>query len=180
MLLFLMNDFLNTMLGRIQSCAAGLGMQLSAAVYADASATPGIVQRRGIGKVRHICTHCLWLQVAHATKRLVFEKIDGGRNPSDRLTKQFSELLMDRHMKFIGAEAESGRAETAPEQSLLDFPKSYVFGCRVIEQDALRMSDDRHNTVTNDTARNDHDNQTRRLQRRRMDMSCRSHVATIK
>ena len=43
----------------IQSCASDLGMQLSAAVYADASAALGIVQRRGIGKVRHIRTPCL-------------------------------------------------------------------------------------------------------------------------
>ena len=58
----------------IQSCAADLGMEFSTAVYADASTAPGIVQRRGIGKVRHIRTQCLWLQEAHATKRLAFDK----------------------------------------------------------------------------------------------------------
>ena len=35
----------------IQSCASDLGIQFSAAVYSDASAALGIVQRRGIGKV---------------------------------------------------------------------------------------------------------------------------------
>ena len=34
----------------IQSCASDLGIQLSAAVYANASAALGIVQRRGMGK----------------------------------------------------------------------------------------------------------------------------------
>ena len=108
-----------------QLCASDLGMQLSAAVYADASAALGIVQRRGIGKVRHIHTQCLWLQEAHATKRLAFEKTDGRRKPSDLFAKNLSELLMDRRMKLIGAEAESGQAETAPEQSLSDGHKSH-------------------------------------------------------
>ena len=73
-------------------------MTMGGSVYADASAALGIIQRRGIGKMRHIQTQCLWLQEAHATKRLRFEKIDGSRNPSDLLTKHFSEILMDRHM----------------------------------------------------------------------------------
>ena len=98
----------------IQSCAKDLGITLGASVYADASAALGIIKRRGIGKLRHIQTQCLWLQEAHATKRLHFEKIDGSRNPSDLLTKHLSEVLMDRHMKVIGALPEDGRAATAP------------------------------------------------------------------
>ena len=58
----------------IQSCAMDLGLAYDGVVYADASAALGIVQRRGIGKVRHIRTQSLWLQEAHATKRLGFEK----------------------------------------------------------------------------------------------------------
>ena len=110
----------------IQSCAADIGMQFSAALDAEASAALGIVQRRGIGKARHIRTQCLWLQEAHATKRLAIDHIDGSRNPSDLFTKHRGELLMDRRTKVIGAEAESGRAGTAPELSLLDVSKLYV------------------------------------------------------
>ena len=76
----------------IQPCASDLGMQLSAAVYADASAALGIVQRRGIEKVRHIRTQCLWLREAQATKRLAFENIDGSRKPSDLFTNDLSSL----------------------------------------------------------------------------------------
>ena len=56
-------------------------------IQSDASAALGIMQRRRIGKVRHIWTQSLWFQEAHATKRLGFEKIDGSRNPSDLMTK---------------------------------------------------------------------------------------------
>ena len=71
----------------LQACARDLGLDYKLAVYADASAALGIVKRRGIGKVRHIRTQSLWLQEAHAEKRLAFEKIDGSRNPADLLTK---------------------------------------------------------------------------------------------
>ena len=98
----------------IQACAKDLGIPFGVSVYADASAALGIIKRRGVGKLRHIRTQSLWLQEAHATKRIHFEKIDGSRNPSDLLTKHLAEILMDRHMRVIGALPEDGRASTAP------------------------------------------------------------------
>ena len=58
----------------IQSCAVDVALMYKGTIYADASAALGFVQRRGIGKVRHIRTQSLWLQMVHATKRLGFEK----------------------------------------------------------------------------------------------------------
>ena len=78
--------------------------------------------------MRHIQTQCLWLQEAHATKRLHFEKIDGSRNPSDLLTKHLSEILMDRHMKVIGALPEDGRASTAPTLASLGINQQPLLG----------------------------------------------------
>ena len=46
----------------IQSCARDMGLVYDGTIFADASAAPGIVMRRGIGKVRHIRTQSLWLQ----------------------------------------------------------------------------------------------------------------------
>ena len=98
----------------LQACARDLGVSYKLAVYADASAALGIVKRRGIGKVRHIRTQSLWLQEAHAEKRLAFEKIDGSRNPADLLTKYLSEILLDRHLQFLNCTPEDGRAALAP------------------------------------------------------------------
>ena len=64
----------------MQACAQDLGISMSVAIYSDASAALGIVQRRGIGRVRHIRTQSLWLQEAHAQRRIAFEKVDGSRN----------------------------------------------------------------------------------------------------
>ena len=111
----------------IQACAVDLGMKLEGVVYADASAALGIVQRRGVGKVRHIRTQSLWLQEAHATKRLGYEKIDGARNPSDLMTKHLADTLQQRHLDFMNAHAASGRAETAPMLSSVDEDR-YLLG----------------------------------------------------
>ena len=104
----------------IQSCAGDLSLQFDGTTCADASAALGIVQRRGIGKVRHIRTQSLWLQEAHATKRLGFEKIDGSRNPSDIMTKHLTDTLQQRHLEFMHTKAESGRAETALTLNVLE------------------------------------------------------------
>ena len=82
----------------LQSCAKDLGIELGAGIYADASAAIGIIKRRGVGKVRHIRTQSLWLQEAHATRRLAFEKVDGTSNPADLLTKHLSEAVMEKHL----------------------------------------------------------------------------------
>ena len=98
----------------IQACAADMGMKFKGTIYADASAALGIVQRRGVGKVRHIRTQSLWLQEAHCTKRLGFEKIDGTLNPSDLMTKHLADTLQQRHLEQMGTRPEGGRAESAP------------------------------------------------------------------
>ena len=111
----------------IQACAEDMGMKLQGVVYADASAALGIVQRRGVGKVRHIRTQSLWLQEAHATKRLGYEKIDGARNPSDLMTKHLADTLQQRHLDFMNAHSASGRAETAPMLGSVD-EERYLLG----------------------------------------------------
>ena len=96
------------------------GLLYDGTIYADASFALGIVICRGIGKVCHIRTQSLWLQEAHATKRLGFEKIDGSRNPFDLMTKHFTDTLQQRHLEYINAAPTGGRAETAPALSNLE------------------------------------------------------------
>ena len=123
----------------IQACAADLGLEFDASVYADASAALGIVQRRGIGKVRHIRTQSLWLQEAHAQRRLGFEKIDGSRNPSDLMTKHLSDTLQQRHLDYMSAEAAAGRASSAPTLSTVEIDLDrYLYG--IFGEDAPRSA----------------------------------------
>ena len=50
--------------------AEDFGFLLQAAVHTDASATMGIVNRQGLGKLRHIGVQYLWLQEKAQSGRL--------------------------------------------------------------------------------------------------------------
>ena len=100
--------------------AKDLGVKMHGEVYTDSSAALGISGRVGLGKVRHLRTQGLWVQEVHATKRLVYRKVLGTKNPSDILTKYISADLMNRHLEAINAEKRGGRAGAAPELNSLE------------------------------------------------------------
>ena len=81
-----------------------VGVDAVGEFYADSSAALGIAQRQGMGKVRHIRTHALWVQEVFASFRLSCKKVLGSRNPSDVLTKHVASTLFDQHLVTIGAE----------------------------------------------------------------------------
>ena len=43
----------------------------------------GMVEREGIGKVRHVEVDVLWIQEQQAHARLPLIKVDGSRDPAD-------------------------------------------------------------------------------------------------
>ena len=67
--------------------AVGLGMELKTRVHVDATAAKGMVERRGISRVRHIEIDHLWIQEQEARHMLPISKVDGGENPADLTTK---------------------------------------------------------------------------------------------
>ena len=54
-----------------------LGMELPVRVWTDSSAAIGICSRQGLGKLRHLDTHTLWVQQAVRTKRIDLRKVPG-------------------------------------------------------------------------------------------------------
>ena len=80
----------------LKASAEGLGVmsmlkdfhyKVSGEVLGDASAALGIIQRRGLGRTRHIDTGLLWIQQTAAEKRLLYSKVLGTDNPADLMTK---------------------------------------------------------------------------------------------
>ena len=53
----------------------------------DSSAAKSFVNRRGLGKMRHLEIRDLWLQKEVAETRLVVDKIPRNRNPADLMSK---------------------------------------------------------------------------------------------
>ena len=71
--------------------------------------------RKGLGKVRHMAVHLLWLQERVALNDIAIHKILGSNNPSDILTKHVSRDLLDKFLKFMSLHLEDGRAAECPE-----------------------------------------------------------------
>ena len=89
--------------------------EMRASIGMDASAAIGIVQRQGIGKLRHVEVDVLWLQEQQARRLLPLVKVPGPRNPADVGTKSISAALMDQHLSQLYLEVAEGRAAIAQQ-----------------------------------------------------------------
>ena len=98
-----------------KSLLKDLGVQLPSRLWTDSSATMGICNRQGLGKLRHINTQTLWIQQRVRDGAFELRKVRGDDNPADLFTKFLSSP--DRIAKLLGlfgCRYRSGRAETAP------------------------------------------------------------------
>jgi len=98
-----------------QALLRDFGVSTSLRVWTDSSAAIGICNRQGLGKLRHLDTHTLWIQQAVRLGRVDLRKVAGEVNPADLFTKhslsrqRLEELVVLHGCKYIG-----GRASTAP------------------------------------------------------------------
>ena len=90
------------------------GMCLRPFLHVDASAAIGIAQRKGLGKVRHLDTQCLWIQDALRERRLTLDKVKGTENPADMMTKPLESKALEYMMEKLNLKALDGRAAAAP------------------------------------------------------------------
>ena len=90
-----------------------LAVEITGVVYADSAAALAIADRRGSGKLRHICIRKLWLQEKEQRGEVELRKVKGQHNPGDLLTKYVNGGRMEELMKRIGQVKEGVRARTA-------------------------------------------------------------------
>ena len=98
-----------------QSLMHDLGREASVRVWTDSEAAIGISSRQGLGKLRHLDTHTLWIQHAVRSGRIDLRKVLGEKNPADLFTKH--SLSRDKLMTLTGlfdCHFRGGRAESAP------------------------------------------------------------------
>ena len=81
-----------------------LGAVVRIRFHLDASAAKGMVEREGIGKVRHMEVDVLWIQEQQARARLSLIKVDGSRNPADLMTNHFSRSAIIKNLGIIGSD----------------------------------------------------------------------------
>ena len=93
--------------------AGDFGSEVKVRVHVDATAAMGIVERRGLSRVRHIEVDHLWIQEQEARRMLPITKVPGGDNPADLMTKNVGIDLAIKHMASMGIRFAEGRSEAA-------------------------------------------------------------------
>ena len=98
-----------------QALMKDLGLEIPITVWTDSSAALGIATRSGLGKLRHLETHTLWVQEKVRTGAIAGKKVRGEVNPADLFTKHLaSRENVHQLLGLFGCEYREGRAKSAP------------------------------------------------------------------
>ena len=85
----------------LRSIAADMGIKASMRLEVDASAAVGVVQRKGLGKLRHIDVNELWLQDQVEKGMITIRKIPGACKTADVGTKPLSQERFSRNTRWL-------------------------------------------------------------------------------
>ena len=97
----------------LQSLLQDMGISVEIRLMTDASTGKVIASRRGLGKVRHIATHELWIQDEVLKGRLTIIKLKNILNTSDVLTKYTDKRALDKAIAQLDHHFEEGRSPVA-------------------------------------------------------------------
>ena len=111
----------------LMAVAADMGQDVRGAVHVDASATLGILNRQGLGKLRHIGVQYLWMQSKVKDGEMTVQKVPGVDNPADLCTKHLPAHTIEYLMTKVNAYGTSDRATSAPRLGAIT-EKNYEHG----------------------------------------------------
>ena len=98
-----------------QALLRDAGVDVPVTVYTDSSAAMGICARQGLGRLRHLDTHSLWIQQAVRSGRITVRKVKGEFNPADLFTKHLaSHEKVKQLVNLFNCYYSDGRAQAAP------------------------------------------------------------------
>ena len=100
--------------------ARDLGERVGIQLHIDALAAKGMIERKGLSKVRHLDVNVLWLQEQCARKIVPVTKVPGEDNIADLMTKHLGAAKITKHVKGLNMEFESGRAAKAAQLHLVN------------------------------------------------------------
>ena len=99
----------------VRSMMEDLGVQdVPLELHSDSSAAIGIASRTGLGKLRHLEVHLLWVQQHVRNNQFKLSKVLGKNNPADIFTKHLGQDDLWRHCQAVGLERRDGRSAVAP------------------------------------------------------------------
>ena len=100
------------------SLAADFGVALKLRLRTDSSASIGISERKGAGRIRHIATRTLWLQHHIARGAIDIRKVLGTVNPADLGTKHLDGNKIAPLLALVSQRTAVGRPTGAPRALL--------------------------------------------------------------
>ena len=103
----------------ITAMLSDLGVHVRGEIWGDANAVLGIINRKGVGKTRHVDIGHVWIQDIAAKVRLKVSKILGKDNPADLYTEYLDEKTNNHHTNTVAYQFRDGRAQEAPKLHLL-------------------------------------------------------------
>ena len=84
------------------SPADNFGIDIGVRIRVHESATPGMLERTGVGRVRHLDVGTLWLREQQLRRVLKVVKVLGTANPADLMTMHAPKELVDKYTAFFG------------------------------------------------------------------------------
>ena len=98
-----------------QTLMEDMGINVGVRVWTDSSAAMGLCGRSGLGRLRHVQTHTLWVQERVRTGAIQLRKVNGLFNPADLFTKHLTPRgRATQLVELLNCEYRDGRAQTAP------------------------------------------------------------------
>ena len=94
-----------------------LGVATNAIVKMDATAGKAMVERRGLGRPRHIATRYLWIQQRCKAQDISVEKVATKDNPADLMTKSLDGPRVNYLCQLLRFRFVEGRSTLAPHLS---------------------------------------------------------------
>ena len=99
----------------MQALYSDIGLNLPIRVWTDSSAAISIGGRQGLGKLRHLECHSLWVQQRLRRKEFKLLRVAGEVNPADLFTKHLeSRAKLDQVVGLFSCRFMEGRAASAP------------------------------------------------------------------
>ena len=123
-----------------QSLLHDLGQDLPVRVWTDSSAAMGICSRQGLGGIRHLDTHTLWVQQAVRCRRIDLRKVDGEVNPADIFTKHsISRERLVKLTSLFDCNFRGGRAASAPQMRRTPTSKTTMAEANHLDEPAMDL-----------------------------------------
>ena len=109
-----------------KSLLSDLGLDLDIRVSANATTAEALASIRGLGNMRHIAVHELWVREHAQNKTFTLVKIKNKFKPPDILTTCSTRAEYGMIMEFVKHKFQEGRSKSAPKFALLnDKPRGH-------------------------------------------------------